>query len=142
MSDSTTNTAATTGVATGAGEKVVDVSVELARTLEAQPAVEGLLRELGFEDLPGEKTILQICEDAGVDPSIVTLALAAEGFETRGYVSEDGGVAAKTFENVLSALFDPTSTLMPDGSSSQAPMFSHMEAAIRRAQDRGDLPKE
>lgn len=142
MSDSTTNTAATTGVATGAGEKVVDVSVELARTLEAQPAVEGLLRELGFEDLPGEKTILQICEDAGVDPSIVTLALAAEGFETRGYVSDDGGVAAKTFENVLSALFDPTSTLMPDGSSSQAPMFSHMEAAIRRAQDRGDLPKE
>ncbi len=142
MSDSTTNTAATTGVATGAGEKVVDVSVELARTLEAQPAVEGLLRELGFEDLPGEKTILQICEDAGVDPSIVTLALAAEGFETRGYASGDGGVAAKTFENVLSALFDPTSTLMPDGSSSQAPMFSHMEAAIRRAQDRGDLPKE
>ena len=142
MSDSTTNTAATTGVATGAGEKVVDVSVELARTLEAQPAVEGLLRELGFEDLPGEKTILQICEDAGVDPSIVTLALAAEGFETRGYVSDDGGVAAKTFENVLSALFDPTSTLMPDASSSQAPMFSHMEAAIRRAQDRGDLPKE
>ena len=142
MSDSTTNTAATTGVATGAGEKVVDVSVELARTLETQPAVEGLLRELGFEDLPGEKTILQICEDAGVDPSIVTLALAAEGFETRGYASGDGGVAAKTFENVLSALFDPTSTLMPDGSSSQAPMFSHMEAAIRRAQDRGDLPKE
>ena len=36
MSDSTTNTAATTDVATGAGEKVVDVSVELARTLEAQ----------------------------------------------------------------------------------------------------------
>ncbi|MBM6988182.1 MAG: hypothetical protein I3I99_01070 [Olsenella umbonata] len=142
MSDSTTNTAATTGVATGAGEKVVDVSVELARTLEAQPAVEGLLRELGFEDLPGDRTILQICEDAGVDPSIVTLALAAEGFETRGYASGDGGVAAKTFENVLSALFDPTSTLMPDGSSSQAPMFSHMEAAIRRAQDRGDLPKE
>lgn len=142
MSDSTTNTAATTGVATGAGEKVVDVSVELARTLEAQPAVEGLLRELGFEDLPGDRTILQICEDAGVDPSIVTLALAAEGFETRGYASGDGGVAAKTFENVLSALFDPTSTLMPDGFSSQAPMFSHMEAAIRRAQDRGDLPKE
>jgi len=142
MSDSTTNTAATTGVATGAGEKVVDVSVELARTLKAQPAVEGLLRELGFEDLPGDRTILQICEDAGVDPSIVTLALAAEGFETRGYASGDGGVAAKTFENVLSALFDPTSTLMPDGSSSQAPMFSHMEAAIRRAQDRGDLPKE
>lgn len=142
MSDSTTNTAATTGVATGAGEKVVDVSVELARTLETQPAVEGLLRELGFEDLPGDRTILQICEDAGVDPSIVTLALAAEGFETRGYASGDGGVAAKTFENVLSALFDPTSALMPDGSSSQAPMFSHMEAAIRRAQDRGDLPKE
>ncbi|MGO5267110.1 hypothetical protein ACTQ1D_00275 [Parafannyhessea umbonata] len=142
MSDSTTNTAATTGVATGAGEKVVDVSVELARTLQTQPAVEGLLRELGFEDLPGDRTILQICEDAGVDPSIVTLALAAEGFETRGYASGDGGVAAKTFENVLSALFDPTSTLMPDGSSSQAPMFSHMEAAIRRAQDRGDLPKE
>ena len=142
MSDSTTNTAATTGVATGAGEKVVDVSVELARTLETQPAVEGLLRELGFEDLPGDRTILQICEDAGVDPSIVTLALAAEGFETRGYASGDGGVAAKTFENVLSALFGPTSTLMPDGSSSQAPMFSHMEAAIRRAQDRGDLPKE
>ena len=142
MSDSTTNTAATTGVATGAGEKVVDVSAELARTLETQPAVEGLLRELGFEDLPGDRTILQICEDAGVDPSIVTLALAAEGFETRGYASGDGGVAAKTFENVLSALFDPTSTLMPDGSSSQAPMFSHMEAAIRRAQDRGDLPKE
>lgn len=142
MSDSTTNTAATTGVATGAGEKVVDVSVELARTLETQPAVEGLLRELGFEDLPGDRTILQICKDAGVDPSIVTLALAAEGFETRGYASGDGGVAAKTFENVLSALFDPTSTLMPDGSSSQAPMFSHMEAAIRRAQDRGDLPKE
>ncbi|SDR77562.1 hypothetical protein [Parafannyhessea umbonata] len=142
MSDSTTNTAATTGVATGAGEKVVDVSVELARTLETQPAVEGLLRELGFEDLPGDRSILQICEDAGVDPSIVTLALAAEGFETRGYASGDGGVAAKTFENVLSALFDPTSTLMPDGSSSQAPMFSHMEAAIRRAQDRGDLPKE
>ena len=142
MSDSTTNTAATTGVATGAGEKVVDVSVELARTLETQPAVEGLLRELGFEDLPGDRTILQICEDAGVDPSIVTLALAAEGFETRGYASGDGGVAAKTFENVLSALFDPTSTLMPDGSSSQAPMFSHMEAAMRRAQDRGDLPKE
>ena len=142
MSDSTTNTAATTGVATGAGEKVVDVSVELARTLETQPAVEGLLRELGFEDLPGDRTILQICEDAGVDPSIVTLALAAEGFETRGYASGDGGVAAKTFENVLNALFDPTSTLMPDGSSSQAHMFSHMEAAIRRAQDRGDLPKE
>ena len=142
MSDSTTNTAATTGVATGAGEKVVDVSVELARTLEAQPAVEGLLRELGFEDLPGDRTILQSCEDAGGDPSIVSLALAAEGFETRGYASGDGGVAAKTFENVLSALFDPTSTLMPDGSSSQAPMFSHMEAAIRRAQDRGALPKE
>ena len=142
MSDSTTNTAGATDASAGAGEKVVDVSVELARTLEAQPAVEGLLRELGFEDLPGDRTILQICEDAGVDPSIVTLALAAEGFETRGYVSEDGGVAAKTFENVLSALFDPTSTLMPDASSSQAPMFSHMEAAIRRAQDRGDLPKE
>ena len=142
MADNTTNPTTATDAAAGTGEKVVDVSVELARTLEAQPAVEGLLRELGFEDLPGEKTILQICEDAGVDPSIVTLALAAEGFETRGYASDDGGVAAKTFENVLSALFDPTSTLMPDGSSSQAPMFSHMEAAIRRAQDRGDLPKE
>lgn len=142
MADNTTNPTTATDAAAGTGEKVVDVSVELARTLEAQPAVEGLLRELGFEDLPGEKTILQICEDAGVDPSIVTLALAAEGFETRGYASGDGGVAAKTFENVLSALFDPTSTLMPDGSSSQAPMFSHMEAAIRRAQDRGDLPKE
>lgn len=142
MADNTTNPTTATDAAAGTGEKVVDVSVELARTLEAQPAVEGLLRELGFEDLPGEKTILQICEDAGVDPSIVTLALAAEGFETRGYASGDGGVAAKTFENVLSALFDPTSTLMPDASSSQAPMFSHMEAAIRRAQDRGDLPKE
>ena len=125
MADNTTNTAGATDASAGAGEKVVDVSVELARTLKAQPAVEGLLRELGFEDLPGDRTILQICEDVGVDPSIVTLALAAEGFETRGY-----------------ALFDPTSTLMPDASSSQAPMFSHMEAAIRRAQDRGDLPKE
>ena len=125
-----------------AGEKVVDVSVELARTLEAQPKVEGILRELGFEELPGDKTILEVCTDAGVDPSIVMLALAAEGFETRGYVSEDAGVAAKTFENVLSALFDPTSTLMPNASPSQAPMLNHMEAAIRRAQDRGDLPKE
>lgn len=142
MSDSTTKPTAATDAATGAGEKVVDVSVELARTLEAQPKVEGILRELGFEELPGDKTILEVCTDAGVDPSIVMLALAAEGFETRGYVSEDGGVAAKTFENVLSALFDPTSTLMPNASPSQAPMLNHMEAAIRRAQDRGDLPKE
>lgn len=142
MSDSTTKPTAATDAAAGAGEKVVDVSVELARTLEAQPKVEGILRELGFEELPGDKTILEVCADAGVDPSIVTLALAAEGFETRGYVSEDGGVAAKTFENVLSALFDPTSTLMPNASPSQAPMLNHMEAAIRRAQDRGDLPKE
>lgn len=142
MADNTTNPTTATDASAGAGEKVVDVSVELARTLEAQPKVEGILRELGFEELPGDKTILEVCADAGVDPSIVTLALAAEGFETRGYVSEDGGVAAKTFENVLSALFDPTSTLMPNASPSQAPMLNHMEAAIRRAQDRGDLPKE
>lgn len=122
------------------GKGTIDLTQELGKIAAEAPEVPGVLEELGFEQPDPAKTVLEACVDAGVDASIVALALLAEGYDVEGYESEDGGVAARAFDTVLTALFDPTSDLMPDASGSDAPMLAHMEAAVRRAQREGNLP--
>lgn len=125
------------------GEKgEIDLSLTFGELTAGHPELRDSLLELGFEDLDEGRTIPQLCEEAGVDLAIVAFALSTEGYEVQGYQSTDGGAAAGMLDTVFSALFDPESDAMPDGASSQGPMFAHMEAAIRRAQKSGELPSD
>ena len=121
-------------------ERAVDLARPLGELTADDPAVGEILGELGFEEPSGDATIPELCEAEGVDVAIVAMALTAYGYEVRGYESPDGGEAAGALGQILGHLFSPDED---DGAAASAgPMYSHMEAAIRRAQRDGTLPRE
>ncbi|MEE8704541.1 MAG: hypothetical protein SOH58_05985 [Olsenella sp.] len=127
------------GTAAGAGEvRTVDLGWTLAELVRRRPEAGELLDELGFGDLDGDRTLAELARDAGVDLSIVGMALGAAGFDVVGY------------EPTEDAKNDPLEALVQQMSrtehaapgSSVDPMVERMEYAIKRAQQDGTLPTE
>lgn len=122
-----------------AEEKKVDLTAPVAEVVAGDEELAGLLGELGF-DVASDETITALAEEAGVDLSIVGMALGAAGYEVEGYVPTED---AKN--SPLEDLIQELSKAEPLGAaaaSSADPVVANMEVAIRRAQDRGELPKD
>ncbi|MGN8689578.1 hypothetical protein ACTND8_06700 [Atopobiaceae bacterium HCP3S3_F7] len=100
------------------------------------PEAGDLVGELGLADLDGDRTLADLARDAGIDLSIVGMALGAAGYDVVGY------------EPTEDAKNDPLEALVQQMSrtehaapgSSVDPMVQRMEYAIRRAQEDGTLP--
>lgn len=122
--------------------QTLDVSRPVGELVEEHSGLGGILAELGFEDLPADRTLPEIAEGLGVEFSVVSMALLASGYDVTGYVPEDSGYKSP-LPDMLSALFDNSyeGEGLPDASAAQGPLFANMEMAIRRAQESGKLPK-
>lgn len=116
-----------------------DLSKPLGEALTELPQAEAILHEIGFEDLPADRSLAQLCDQEGVAPSIVLMALESSGIQTEGYVPDDTSTeASKKLDEVMNVLFgDPDEDL----AASNAPMFAHMQMAVKRAQKNGTLPQ-
>ena len=121
--------------------RMLDVSRPVDELVGENPGLEGILAELGFEDLPADKTLPESAEGLGVEFSVVSMALLASGYDVTGYVPRDSGYKSP-LPDMLSVLFDNSyeGEGLPDAST--APMFANMEMAIRRAQESGKLPRQ
>ena len=122
-------------------QQVLDLGRTVAALVGDYPQRAGLLDERGFEGADGASTIPQLTEEAGVDLSIVAMALEASGFDVQGFKAEpwDGdGMLTEAFSHIFG--LDEGADEPPASASSAAPMMAHMEAAIRRAQRKGELP--
>lgn len=116
-------------------------AVDLARPVSELASDEGvaeILQEMGF-DTTSDETLPELAGEAGVDLSIVAMALGASGLEVEGYVPTED---AK--ESPLEQLVQELSHAEPlaAGASSADPMVLNMEFAIRRAQQDGTLPPD
>lgn len=118
----------------------IELSLTVGEIEAENPAVAGFLDELGFEGVLPDETLPELCERSGVDLSIVVMSLEMAGFEVLGYEAPEAGAAAELLDNIFTVLFDASSDPVLGGAPSQSPMFAHMEAAIRRAQKKGELP--
>ena len=121
--------------------RTLDVSRPVGELVGENPGLKGILDELGFEDLPADRTLPEVTKGLGVEFSVVSMALLASGYEVTGYVPEDSGYTSP-LPDMLGALFDDSyrDEGLPDASA--APMFANMERAIRRAQESGRLPRQ
>jgi hypothetical protein len=123
-------------------EKPLDLNRPIAELVEQYPELPGLLAEMGLENLDSTKSIAQTAEDLGVELSVIAMALQMSGFDVQGYVPSDDGYQSP-LGDVLSVLFDNSYHGEPlPTTSGSGPMVSHMEMAIRRAQEEGRLPKD
>lgn len=118
-------------------ERAVDLTKPVA-DLSQDAELAGILKEMGF-DPESERTIPELAEEAGVDLSIVGMALSAAGYEVRGYVPTED---AKN--SPLEGLIEELSQAEPlsAGASSVDPMVLNIEYAIKRAQRDGTLPPD
>ena len=116
-----------------------DLTKPLGEALTDLPQAASLLHDIGFEDLPADRSLAQLCADEGIAPSIVLMALESSGVQTEGYVPDETSTeASKKLDEVMNVLFgDPDEDLAP----SSAPMFAHMHMAVKRAQQEGILPE-
>lgn len=116
--------------------KTVNLALPVAELASADADVAALLGEMGF-DTSSERTLSELAEEAGVDLSIVGMALGASGYEIEGYVPTED---AKN--SPLESLITELSQAEPleVGAGSVDPMVLNMEYAIRRAQANGELP--
>lgn len=115
--------------------------VDLARSVEelAQDAeVASILADMGF-DLSSERTLPELAAEAGVDLSIVGMALSAAGYELEGYVPTEDAKNSP-LESIIQELSHAEP--LAAGASSVDPMVANIEGAIRRAQQDGTLPKD
>lgn len=120
-----------------AQEKRVDLArsvAELARDAE----VASILADMGF-DLSSERTLPELAAEAGVDLSIVGMALSAAGYELEGYVPTEDAKNSP-LESIIQELSHAEP--LAAGASSVDPMVANIEGAIRRAQQDGTLPKD
>ena len=115
-----------------------DLSKPLSEALKDLPEASAVLHEIGFDNLPDDKSLAQLCEDEGVAPSIVLMALESSGIDTEGYVPDDSSTeATQKLDEVMNVLLGDHD----DEPVSNSPMFAHMHMAVKRAQKNGDLPK-
>lgn len=121
-----------------ADQRKVDLTEPVAALVEGDAELAGMLEEMGF-DLKSEETLTQQAEAAGVDLSIVGMALGAAGYDVEGYVPTED---AKN--SPLEDLVQELSHAEPlgAGASSVDPVVLNMEYAIRRAQRDGKLPPD
>lgn len=129
-----------------AEKRTLDLAKPLGELLEGNEGLRQTLIELGFEELPAERTIPELAKDAGVDLSVIAFALEASGYDVQGYEPEDDGYES-TLPDMLSVLFDNSyrGESLPDAplpGGEAAPMLANLEMAIRRAQQDGTLPKD
>ncbi len=116
-------------------EKIADLAKPFGEVTAADPELAAVLSEMGFEDADPTKTLEELAAEAGVDLSIVGLALGAAGYDVRGYVPTED---AKN--DPLESLINEMSKTEPLAAGGSAdPMVAHMEYAIRRAKARGEL---
>lgn len=118
-----------------------DKKVDLSRPVSdfaSDEELAGILSDMGF-DLESDRTLPELAEKAGVDLSIVGMALSAAGFEVEGYVPTED---AKN--SPIEGFIQELSKAEPLGAqaSSVDPMVLNMEYAIRRAQQDGTLPPD
>lgn len=120
------------------GQKRVDLTKSVADLVGGDGELTGILGDMGF-DTASERTLPELAEEAGVDLSIVGMALAASGYEVEGYVPTEDAKNSP-LEDLINELSqaEPLST----GASSVDPMVLNMEYAIRRAQKNGELPTD
>lgn len=117
-------------------EKKVDLARPVAE-LAQDAEVADILGDMGF-DLASGQTLPELAEEAGVDLSIVGMALSAAGYELEGYVPTED---AKN--SPLESIIQELSHAEPlAGASSADPMMANIEGAIRRAQLDGRLPAD
>lgn len=124
-------------------QQVLDLGKAVGELEGTYPQLAALLDELGFEEREPDSTIPQLAEAAGVDLSIVAMALEASGFDVQGFKAEpwDGdGMLTEAFNHLFGTGDDRDAA--PASTDSTAPMMAHMEAAIRRAQKKGELPAD
>lgn len=122
-------------------EKRLDLALTVGKLEEQYPELEALLTEIGIENPDPEKTIPELASDLGVELSVIAMALQMSGYEVEGYVPSNDGYKSP-LGDIMSVLFEGTyhGEELPQ-SDSTAPMLSHMEMAILRAQQEGRLPK-
>lgn len=119
-------------------QKTVDLTRPVAELATNDADVASVLAEMGF-DTSSERTLPELAEEAGVDLSIVGMALGASGYEVQGYVPTED---AKN--SPLESLINELAQAEPleVGAGSMDPMVLNMEYAIRRAQKNGELPAD
>lgn len=118
-------------------DRTVDITRPLSE-LAADEELAGIFGDMGF-DVTSSRTVPELAEEAGVDLSIVGMALSAAGYEVEGYEPTED---AKN--SPLEALVQELSHAEPlgMGASSVDPMVLNMEYAIQRAQRDGTLPPD
>ncbi|MGI6230111.1 MAG: hypothetical protein ACOYJL_04260 [Tractidigestivibacter sp.] len=123
-------------------EKPLDLTRTLDELEKSYPELSGQLAELGFESPDVSKTIPELALEADVDISIIAFALQMDDYDVQNYEPADKDYKSP-LGDIVSVLFDGTYLGEPlPQTSSSAPMLSHMEMAIRRAQEEGKLPKD
>lgn len=115
--------------------RVVDLTQTFGQLVADNAELAAFLAEMGFEDVDAAKTLPQAAAEAGVDLSIVAMALGAAGYDVEGYVPTEDAKNSP-LESIITELANSE-----PAEASADPMVAHMEYAIRRAQNRGDLPK-
>ena len=119
----------------------LDLTKTIGELVSADPSLTESLTDIGFEDLPSDKTIPELSRAAGVETSVVALALEAFGYDVQNFESDDDFV--NPLPEILGRFFSPDdgeTPVMSEGTDSASTLVSHMEDAIRRAQEKGNLP--
>jgi len=121
---------------------VIDLTKAIGELVSGDPGLEDSLREIGFEELPSGKTIPEVAREADVETSVIAFALEASGYDVQGF-EPDGFVSP--LPEIIGRLFSldegAQAPVMSEGADSASSLIAHMETAIRRAQEEGDLPK-
>lgn len=122
--------------------RVIDLTKTIGELVANEPGLADSLREIGFEELPADKTIPEVAREADVETSVIAFALEASGYDVQGFES-DGFVSP--LPEIVGRFFLPDEDtrvpVMAEGADSASSLIAHMETAIRRAQEEGDLPK-
>lgn len=116
----------------------LDLSLTVGELLEAHPKLKESLAEFGLEDLDASSTVPDVLKGLDVDPSLVVTALKSLGYEVTGFTPEPNPYAAQ-LGTVIDALFNNDDSRA--SSISVDPMMANIEAAVRRAEQSGQLPK-
>lgn len=123
-------------------KKSISFEQPLGTVLAEYPQVEELFLEMGIDELPQDKSINQLAADLGVESSVVALALSLYDFEVEGYI-QDPHAFVNPLPAALETLFSQDNEAVhAAAAASTAPMYAHMEEAIKRAQHEGKLPKQ
>lgn len=129
-------------------EKKLDVTLPVDQIVVVHPEVGDLLAEMGFDEVPAGRTLIELARDAEVSPSVLVFALEASGFEVEGYQAPAEDQFANPMAQVVENMFndrpyDPSvferAIAEMESATPSSPMFQRMEDAIRRAEAEGRL---